>query len=800
MVKNVTLEMSLKPFKKMTPEYVRGVVEGIYEQWRPLIGKAEVISVLLWTADGSEILEYQGNMEQEIQWCNLVGGANPKEGWNREVDPEGLGLHTRNYPYMENSPTLTYGILKTIVGTIKETGRRIFPDKKIRVGETFDPGPEFAKSDFKYVRHNEICLGTSMGKGSMVCCYTTLHEDSRAYAGFPDGIREGTPVGTFLGRQSQVFLTDMGFDYLWLSNGFGFGTETWSTTGAIFDGERFHTENFQDIRAKVLEFWKLFRKECPQFPLETRGTNMSAGIDYATDGVPLKEIYDGGFQLLPPPNSPWAALDGDFGLELAGYMSRISCLPGEDFLFRYYIHDPWWANSPWYDRYEGQPHDIYLPLSVGRIDRDGVVGGPTHLNILTVDNSFGEMPDSCVEEPLPHIKRALKEIPDAPAPLVWLYPFSEYMEAREESQIRKMFAEDWYIRGAINEGLPLSGVMNTDDYLAYMDTDALFKDSILVLPVPKKDSPLEEKLLTYASKGGRIIFYGSITNAGTSFLNWFHLAVTEETEGAMEADWEPFDSYDSGQEPMGIMHRALVNAGGVNTRAEASDEVEIFAYQDGKAAGVQRENAVWVRGTVSGSYTRGSRLLAADNRTEYRRGESLLRMAAGRLGYAVRFRKRVPQSESPVIMIHKKDKGYFFSVYSPDTTVKTALRFPLGAPVLTGYDTYLEEGYSTYAFPRSEHRECRVFVTQEEGIVSARELPPVSYQMRRRIQVSGLKNAVVRFFPESYCKGDIQAVLNSHSDHYFVGDAWEGEYHPEEGYFEYRNITGKLVISMPRKF
>ena len=55
MVKNVTLEMSLKPFKKMTPEYVRGVVEGIYEQWRPLIGKAEVISVLLWTADGSEI-------------------------------------------------------------------------------------------------------------------------------------------------------------------------------------------------------------------------------------------------------------------------------------------------------------------------------------------------------------------------------------------------------------------------------------------------------------------------------------------------------------------------------------------------------------------------------------------------------------------------------------------------------------------------------------------------------------------------------------------------------------------------
>lgn len=137
----------------------------------------------------------------------------------------------------------------------------------------------------------------------------------------------------------------MGFDYLWLSNGFGFGMETWSTTGAVFDGKDFDVTRFDDAKEKILEFWRMFRAECPDFRIETRGTNLSAGIDLATDGVPLKDIYEGGFNLLPPPNSPWAALNGDFGLELCGYMSRIAELPDERYLFRYYVHDPWWANS-----------------------------------------------------------------------------------------------------------------------------------------------------------------------------------------------------------------------------------------------------------------------------------------------------------------------------------------------------------------------------------------------------------------------------------------------------------------------
>ena len=163
----------------------------------------------------------------------------------------------------------------------------------------------------------------------------------------------------------------------------------------------------ENIKKDVISFWTLFQTEC-KFPIEVRGTNMSVGIDSATDGVPLSTIYETVENILPPPNSPWAALNNDFGLELMGYMSRMAEVPNDEYLFRYYIHDPWWVNSPWYDRYNGQPHDIYLPLAISRIDENGNVKNPTHMNLLTVDNSFGDMPDACVNEPLPHLLKAEK--------------------------------------------------------------------------------------------------------------------------------------------------------------------------------------------------------------------------------------------------------------------------------------------------------------------------------------------------------------------------------------------------------
>ena len=96
---------------------------------------------------------------------------------------------------------------------------------------------------------------------------------------------------------------------------------------------------------------------------------MVTGSDLASNAVPLAQIYAGKFNILPPPNSPWAALNGDFGLEMVGYMSRIADLPeGRGFPFRYYVHDPWWLNSPWLDRY-GRRTARYLSAAFHRPDQ-----------------------------------------------------------------------------------------------------------------------------------------------------------------------------------------------------------------------------------------------------------------------------------------------------------------------------------------------------------------------------------------------------------------------------------------------
>ncbi|MEX0882534.1 MAG: hypothetical protein WDZ72_03580, partial [Cyclobacteriaceae bacterium] len=410
---------SLKPFKINEEAYIQAVAAEMFTQWHSLLRHTDTVSVMLWTSDGSEILDYKGDLDQPLEWAMYMG--NPNTEHEVGSGPASLSLHERALLYRENPPEFSYGDLAFIVKSLKEAGRKI-TGKPILVGPTFDPGPEFAKSPFKYEKHPEILGGNAMGHKTFVSSYSVLEGDKASYAGFPDGIPDQTPFGTFFGKQSQHFLTDLGFDYIWFSNGFGFGAEGWSATGAIFTGKDFQQEKLNEATVKILDFWKFFRKECPEFPIQTRGTNLSVGADLARDAVDLKGIYDGGFNMLSPPNSPWAALDGDFGLELAGYMSRMAELPDSRFPFRYYTHDPWWINSPWLDRYGREPHDIYLPMAVGRIDRKGEMGVPTHLNFLTIDDTYGNMPTQVPDEVIPHILKARYGLPTAPGPLVWVYP------------------------------------------------------------------------------------------------------------------------------------------------------------------------------------------------------------------------------------------------------------------------------------------------------------------------------------------------------------------------------------------
>ncbi len=805
---NITLEMSLKPFKKNDKTSIREVAVEVFTQWSALLRHADTVSVMLWTSDGSEILDYTGKLDQSLEWARYMGNPNT----NHEVGsgPEDLSIHERAYLYLENPPVYSYKDLKFIIRTLKEEGRRI-TGKPILIGATFDPGPEFAKSEFKYKKHTEILGGNAMGHKSMVSCYSVLNADNDSYAGYPKGIPSNTPFGTFFGRQSQHFLTDLKFDFIWFSNGFGFGAEGWSATGSIFNGKSFDHEKLDSLTAKIGEFWKLFRIECPAFQIQTRGTNLSVGSDLARDAVDLKNIYKGNFNMLPPPNSPWAALDGDFGLEMTGYMSRMSELPDNRFPFRYYTHDPWWLNSPWLDRYGREPHDIYLPLSVCRIDADGNIGIPTHLSFLTIDDSYGNIPVQVPNEVTPHILKARYDSPTAPGPLVWVYPFDEYHSWAHNAKDRlpEIYYGDWFVRQAINNGLPLNTVISTTSFQsAIAKKPGLFKESVLFTIAPDAGSSLETALIRFVETGGKLIVFGPVDHSGETFTGFLNLKNEAPLEGELKisSGYMP-DNLESGY-PNVLNHRALLSGGGIRTTVKNGGDPDTKVLVRAEQSGTTRDIAwvrskaewkggkvVYLRGTNSGNFT-GGRLLTPDDPSKWFTGPILSRYILHEFGMDYSIDKQSPAITNPVLTIARSNNAFIFSGYNPGNTVRLRFRMPQGAPLLLGFETKLGNGNSTYNMPTAWNRECRIFVEQENGIVSCKELHSGQLGITKRFQATGLKNATLRIYPADHVTAQtFHAYLNS-------GYPWKtGQVTFRKGtslpgnYFVIENVTGTIVVS-----
>lgn len=704
--KSIALEVSLKPFKKTDKEFIRETCKGIFEQWRPLLKNREQISIMFWTGDGSEILEYSRDLNKSFEWAYFIGTANLP--LSTEEDDPAISLHSKKHYYMENPPQMTYQILKNIVNAFKEEGKKVFPNATIKVGNTFDIGPEFAISNFKYNKHKEISSGSTLDKFGFVDSTSLLNADTCSYAAYPNGIPQDLPFATFLGKQVEIFCKDLGFDYIWLSNGFGFSADPWSLTGKIFDGEHFHADKLGRTSQKVFAFWKMFREACPNLPIETRGTNNSAGIDYATDGVPLWEIYTAGLNITPPPNSPWAALDYNYGLEIMGHMTRICDLPNNEFLFRYYIHDPWWMNSPWYDRYDGAATDIYLPMSVARINERGETQNASRLNILSIDNSMGNMPDSCVYEPLPHLLKAEKDSSDEPSFLLWLYPMKEYTTSKDQQDLFEMYYGDKFIMGAINQGFPLNTVVSTEIFKKISQN--VYRGRIIVAPFIH-DVEVNSLLQNFVDNGGKLLLYGSSERLASCLIN-------------------------------------------------------------------------------------GKNVIKVDISSD----SSELRKVLVQFGYDIRFETKACDKKLPSITVNRSNNALFFSIYNPNTTTDSLFKFALGAPILQGCETELVNGFAKYRFSRCEHRECRIFVQQESGIISAREEPPISKKYRRRILLEGLNNATMYYFPEKYCDHFVAVATNDPNATPELDEKWEPIFDDVMGWgFKGEGKNGRISFLMPFK-
>jgi hypothetical protein len=823
----VSLEVSLKPFFDNTAETRRAVCRKMFRQWMPLCEHAEEVHVMLWTADGSEILDYRGDMNEEIEWARYLGGANrwhhAKEvqdsgladekdtqgigAHGDSMDPEGLGLHRRPYLYRDEPAVFTYCWFKELVADLKREGEQIL-ERPVKVGNTFDPGPEFAKSPFKYERHREICLGGALYGKTFLGCAAVLNGDDVAYAGFPKGIPNGTSLGTFLGRQLAVFNRDLGLDFVWFSNGFGFGMETWGLNGSTFDGYKFKPEAVGPSKDGIVRFWKDFRVECPKLLVRTRGTNLTTGVDLASDGVPLKTIYNEYGPVSPPVNSPWAALDGDFGLELSGWMSHLSGSP-VGFPFRFYTHDAWWMNSPWLDRYQRLPHDLYLPLSVSRIHSDGKAETPDTIAFLSVDDSRGEMPAQVPADVTSHILRSLENAPDAAGPVVWVYPFDEYHEwtFQKNPRLEEVYFGDWYVRGAINQGLPLNTVINTTDYQALEKSNpAALNGSILFTPVPDAGTALRKKLLERVRNGGKVIFYGAIAADDRELLDLLKLKAAPAVEGDLDIkltkEWVKADGLAYGKT---LHHPAVISAGPLALNAKKSSGVQVLASaeRDGQsyALAVLAANGKlgWLRGTVTCNEKKmGGPLPLPLDAAKVFPAESLARLLAGKMGgIDIRIEKGQTAQRTLLHAVCRSRNGFMFSGYNPDGVAGLRLNTPHGAPVWTDSHVQVDAQGGLYRPAAAWHHECRVFIKQtESSVVSCKELPAVHYGVTRRIMLKGLKDAVVRFFPVSGTEDNVAALVDP-AFPYLVGDFQR----PRKGndgdglYLEVGPVSGDVLFS-----
>jgi len=759
-MKRLILECSLKPFRDHSEEGIRSVCREMLRQWAPLWHDAEQLSFLLWTADGSEILDYSGRREDEIEWACWIGVANGP--WSD--DPK--TLHTWRWPYCENPPRLTYERLGLIVRILKNEGEAL-TGRAVTIGTIFDPGPEFAESTFKYKRHQEISAGNTMGQGKWVSCAATLRADDRSYAGFPAGVPEDITLGTFLGRQSQHFLTDLGFDYIWFSNGFGFALAAWNVTGEVFDGRSFDTTETSRVREAILRFWQDFRRECPRFPIETRGSNLSAGMDLAAHASPLRDIYRGGFDMIAPVNSPWAALNGDYGLELIGWLSHIAELPENGTVpFRFYIHDPWWANSPWIDRYGREPNDIYLPLSACRIAADGAVTRPDSVSLLTIDDSCGRMPDLVPTEVTPHIQQALRDFPDAPGLVTWIYPFDEYHDWTfgQSRRVDEVFFGDWFMRGAVNQGFPLNTVVSVGNFLsARKSSPSLFNPTILVCPAPDAGSELAGTLLDHIDKGGQALLYGPLRRTDPKVLELLELSIGSPISDSLELQTSLTpDRLEKGGFPNKLHMRALISGGGAEEIANSESPgrellAEVIAGSERRAFAVARRAGQnggrigWVRGALSEEVSNEAMLPKKIDPQCWYHSERLMRFVLEEFGYIIRFIKPGVETPDPVILAARSRNGVYFSGFTPSTNARLQWRFPDGVPIPVGCDVTIErEGTGTMSLARAWHRECRVFVEQREpGEVSCREKLAGAVDVKRRLIVTGLIDATVTFFRDT---------------------------------------------------
>lgn len=806
-LQNVTLEISAKSLFRKDDAFVLDLYRSVFRHWWSLLKHSQRVSLLWWLSDGTDILEYDGDMDRAVEWGMWQGFAH-RTVQAPDKDPHGDSILTHARVYRPEPVVLTYGDLRRIVGLMKQAGHEVL-GKPIEVGIPFDPGSEFCTAPFRYERHPELLL---LKSGEHIRCIDAtgrLNADPHRFAGFPQGLPEGTLFGDFFGRQAHPYMCDLGFDYIWFSNSFGYGRSPYAFGGAgqFFDGERYAPEGNHAVRDSVLDFWRRFRAGCPHGRVECRGTDFTVGMNLVNHATPYAALYAGNFNITPPPNTPWPALTRNHGLALAGYLTQISAFRGPSFPYRFYVMDPWFCNNPWMDRWERNPHDIYLSTAVTRLNEHGEVAAFNEIKVLSIDGSWGELPERIPDEVVPHLKRAVAHRPDDTPPLVWVYPFTEYHRYTfdETARMAEPMAGDLLMVQALNTGLPLTGVVTTDALVAGRARHPeRFAGRVLVSPVPDADSAWEAALAAHLDAGHAVLCYGPTDHAGPAWLARLGLAHAAPLDGAfaLQLSSQP-DRYAHGAPGTVCEHHPALSAGGIREVAALGGGLRILSTvaRDGatRVAASVRGRLAWVRGTssVTVAGVRGRNLDTHDPLSVHP-CETLFRHALAACGgWDVAVSRAQPAKSATHLAISRCRNAFMFAGFSPDDSVVYDLRTPFGAPLLPGRNTVLAGGRARLPANRWFHEPVRLFVEQSEGTVDVHAHPPANSHLNTCFKVDGLRDATVRFFPQSGQEERTQVLLNP--DLWLLAIGKPFEMHPVDSdhgrYIELHNITGTLTIA-----
>ena len=113
----------------------------------------------------------------------------------------------------------------------------------------------------------------------------------------------------------------------------------------------------------------------------------------------------------------------------------------------------------------------------------------------------------------------------------------------------------------------------------------------------------------------------------------------------------------------------------------------------------------------------------------------------------------------------------------------------------------LREGVARYRMPRAWHRECRVFVNQEEGEVFCIDRHSGEIGIGRRLKVMGLADATLRFYPERDTREKVTLLINPRAADGYTPFDKANIVNPRPGddaeghYLEANHLTGTLLIS-----